>query len=235
MAFPVGVGPAIGLGLAAVGIGVASGYGLSKANDAIMRKHPTGSSGDLPTSLTSIGTGVLGAAIGVAGGVAMHRGFGKLGLAGVTVGAGLVLGAVGGGIATSMRHGVGVETKVQDIFSKYDGAGFGYRDGVLDLEGSFWSPPENYRTDVSHTDRNDDGDTNDAGETTRRVYEISRFAFDADVDDNRRVELREARDLVAASDRNGDGRLIGDESNSFDRAYGERLVSWSDWDYGYGF
>ncbi|MCW2972267.1 MAG: hypothetical protein JWN72_540 [Thermoleophilia bacterium] len=225
-----------GIGAAVVAGGV--GFGLTKAADAIIAKHPTGTGGDTRTSWMIGGTAALGVGVAAVSVLTGRAGSLRPGLAiaGAALGVGALLGAAGAGIASMVRHGESVDTKVKSVFDKYDDFP---ANGSLDLQGSFWSPPETFRSETSSYE-DSDGDTH----YTTTVYDITRLAEAADSrgDGDDKADKAEVRGIIASFDKDGDGRIKGKEGRELDRSYGERVVSsysgridnwWDGSDYGY--
>jgi hypothetical protein len=215
----------IGIGVAGLGIAAAVGYGVTRMNDGIMARNPTGSAGDGKVGWATVGVGAGGLVVAALGGIAFIRGARVPGAALMAAGGAAMLGTVGGAVATSLRHGTGVDTEASQVLERYD-RGF-FRDDQLDL-GSFWSQPEYLREEVETEDLNDDGDTSDTGERTSTWYEIGRLAFDADVNDDRVATRGELVDVITSHDADGNGRLVGRERREYEAQHGEREV-WGGW------
>lgn len=234
----MGINPLVLGGIGATVVAAGVGYGLTKANDALIASDPKGTSGDAKAVGVTIGTAFLGVAGG--GTLAALGGIGKIhpgfAIGGAALGAGMLVGSIGALIATNVRHGSSVETAAQGVIDKYDRWP---GNDSLDLQGSFWSPPETYRSETSSYE-DSDGDRH----YSTSVYEVTRLAERADQVGNRddRASHDELRTVIGSFDADGDGRLKGKESRAFDRQYGERLVAsysgqvdnwWDGDDYGY--
>ena len=208
-----------GIGAAVVAGGV--GLGLTKANDALIAGDPTGTKGDSRALTATIGTAFLGVAAG--GALAVLGATGKIhpgfAIAGAALGAGALVGSIGAGIATQVRHGQSVESSIANVMDRYDRFP---ANGSLDLDGTFWRSPETFRTDTDSYE-DSDGDRH----TTTTVYTVQELAERADAlgDGDRRTTPGELRSVIAPFDANGDGRLKGSEGRALDRAYGERVVA----------
>ncbi|MBC7461138.1 MAG: hypothetical protein H7287_07235 [Thermoleophilia bacterium] len=209
-----------GIGAAVVAGGVGVGLGLSKASDALIAANPTTTKGDNRAMGLTLGTAALGV---VGGGVLMTLGaLGKIhpgfAIGGAVLGAGMLLGSIGAGIATSVRHGKSIDTMTANTMSAYDRWP---ANGSLNLDGGFLRPPETFRSE-SDSYKDSDGKQH----TTTTVYTIANLAEAADARGNvdRRAEPGELRSVVASFDADGDKRIRGSEAKAFDRAYGERVV-----------
>ncbi len=201
-------------GGAAVASGLAVGFGATKMADGIAEQHPTGSDADRPAGRVMWGAAGLGFASAAGGMVALATGRLNLGAALFGAGAGAMLGSFGATVAFGARHGVGVETSIQNVLDGYD-----HNDnGVIDMEnGSWWRGPETLRTETdSYTDS--DGDTHYDTDT----YSIERLATTADTDGNWKVTQEELRSTIGSYDLDGNGRLQKDELKRFQREVGER-------------
>lgn len=203
----------IGAG-AFVGTGLAVGFGASKINDGIAERNPTGSSADGKARGVLFAAGGVGIATAFGGMMAMARGNVGLGAALVGGGFGAAVGAFGAGIAFQHRHGVGVETSVNDVMSSYN-RDF---DNELDLDTT-WRTPEYIRRDE---DRHEDSD----GDVhyTVNFYSIQDLVSRADVNGDRKVTPTELHDVFGSYDLDGNGRLQGDELKRADREVGERSL-----------
>ena len=201
----------IGVG-AFVGSGLAVGFGASKINDGIAERNPTGSAADGKARGVLFAAGGIGIATALGGMFAMSRGNVQLGAALVGGGFGAGVGAIGAGIAFEKRHGVGVETSVNDVMSSYN-RDF---DNELDLDTT-WRTPEYIRRDE---DRHEDSD----GDVhyTVTYYSIHELASRADVNGDSKVTPAELRSVFGSYDVDGNGRLQGEELKRADREVGER-------------
>ncbi|MCB0879701.1 MAG: hypothetical protein KDC46_12080 [Thermoleophilia bacterium] len=208
---------AVGAGVA-VATGLVTGFGGSKLMDSIADKHPTGSDADKPAGHVVGWTEGLGFATAAGGMVALATG--RLALGGALFGAGMgaMIGGFGASIAYGVRHGIGVDTSVDNVLSGYDHN----RNGQLELEDpGFWHQAETRRTErTSHEDSN--GDTYWETET----FSIDRLVDRADTNGDWVATRPELRDVVSSYDSDGDGRLKGEELKRFQREVGEERIDW---------
>lgn len=199
--------------LAAGGVAaLASGIAEDKLIEGIVGGNPTGSGADVPGTAIPLLVGLGGAALGVYG---MIKGGGKsstMASAALGAGIGLALGSTGAHIAFRVKHGVGIDTKTNDIFSSYNRDW----DNVLDLRPN-WRTPEFVRREESTYE-----DSNHHQHTTVHYYSISDLAFAADGDHNNQVTRDELRSVMNRFDSNHDQRLQGSEARAFNRQYGEQ-------------
>ncbi len=210
------INPFVVGGGAAVATGLAVGFGATKLTDDIAAKHPNGSDADKPARRvmwTAAGLGFVSAAGGMG---ALMTGRLNLGAALLGAGVGGMLGSFGAGIAFNARHGVGVETSVNDVLSSYDRNG----NDQIDMDGgSWWRSPETTRTT---TTRHEDSD-GDVYYTTD-TYSIERLSNRADVNTDWKVTRNELSTAIGAYDADGNGRLQKDELKRFDREIGEQQI-----------
>jgi hypothetical protein len=165
-----------------------------------------------------IGGAIAGFGVAAGGMAALATGRVQLGAGLLGAGAGTMLGSFGAGIAFSARHGVGVETSVNDVLSGYDHN----RNGQIDLDrGSWWREPETQRTTTTRHE-----DSNGNAYYTTDTYSIDRLATRADEDRNQVATRGELTSTIGSYDDNGDGRLQGAEAKRFDREIGERHIGW---------
>jgi hypothetical protein len=208
---PIGVGAG-----AFVATGLAVGFGGARITDNIAAAHPNGSEADKPARRVLWTAAGLGFASAAGGMVALATGRVNLGGALFGAGAGAMVGAFGANIAFGARHGIGVETSVNDVLSSYDRN----RNDQIDMDGgSWWRSPETTRTT---TTRHEDSD-GDVYYTTD-TYSIERLATRADADSNWQVTRGELTGAIGAYDVDGNGRLQQDELTRFDREIGERQI-----------
>lgn len=209
------VSPAvIGVG-AGIASGLAVGFGATRITDGIAARHPTGSDADRPASRVIWGAAALGFATAAGGMAALVTGRAQLGAGLLGAGMGAMLGSFGANVAFSARHGVGVETSVQNVLDGYDHDS----NGRIDLEDDWWHGSETQRTVRT---RHEDSDGDVWYETD--VYSIERLATRADADGDWIVTRGELTGTIGSYDADRNGRLQGDELARFDREVGERQV-----------
>lgn len=203
-----------GAGLAAA---VAVGLGVTLAGNKAAEAHPDGSEADdgLRTATwVGNGLGIAAAVGGFAAAVSGHQELGTL-LLGAGVGAFL-----GSGIARKGfegRHGVGVETAVQDMLATYDDND----DDRIDLYAdSFWRGTETSRT-VTHQSTDSNGYTTYYDED---VYSIERLVSLANGDRDQFATRQELRDVIASYDVDGNGRLQQAEHDRYEGEAGEQQL-----------
>lgn len=206
---------AIGAG-AMVASGTAVGFGATRIADGIAREHPTGSDADKPSARVFWGSGALGLGAMVGGMVALWRGNITAGAALVGGGAGVMLGSLGAGFAFTARHGIGVETSVENVLGAYDADD----NGQLDLTDRGWTRPAETTRTVTTSWRDAQGHTHfDTDE-----YSVERLAERADRDDDQIATRGELTGTIDSYDADGNGRLQGDELKRFNRELGERQL-----------
>jgi hypothetical protein len=212
MTSPLAVGIGAGV-VAAAGLG----YGAYQITDGIGERHPNGSEADGKARLVNYGLIGLGIASAVGGFFVGGRGFNTsmLGAAMIGGGIGAVVGGIGSGIGFTHKHGIGVETQVNDIFGSYN-RDF---DSELDLDTTWRTPEDIRREETRHTDS--DGNYT---YSTYTYYSIQELANLADTNHDYKVTKDELRTAVARYDFDGNQRLQPDENKRFDREVGER--SW---------
>ena len=206
---------AIGAGAGVVAAG-ALGFGAYQLMDGIGERNPNGSEAD---KARWIGYGLVGLGIASAVGGFFVGGRGMntsaLGVAMIGGGIGAVVGGIGAGWGFQHKHGIGVDTQVNDIFSSYN-RDF---DSELDLDTT-WRTPEDIRR-VEHRHNDSDGHYM---YSTYTYYSIQELAGLADTNHDAKVTKDELRAAVAKYDADGNQRLQPDENKRFDREVGER--SW---------
>lgn len=206
-------GLAIGIGAGVVTAG-ALGFGAYQVMDGIGERNPDGSDAD---KARWVGYGLigLGVASAVGGFFVGGRGFNtsQLGAALIGGGAGAIVGGIGAGMGFTSKHGIGVETQVNDLFASYN-RDF---DDELDLDTT-WRTPEDVRR-VEHRHEDSEGRYQ---YSTYTYYNIQKLAGEADTNHDAKVTRDELRIAVARFDVDGNGRLQPDENRRFDRESGER-------------
>jgi hypothetical protein len=207
---------AIGTGAGVLAAG-ALGYGAYQIMDGIGERHPDGSEADGKARLVNYSLIGLGIASAIGGFFVGGRGFNTstLGAAMIGGGIGAVVGGFGAGWGFQHKHGIGVDTQVNDLFSSYNRDW----DSELDLDTTWRTPEDIRREETRHTDS--DGNYL---YSTYTYYSIQELAGIADVDHNGKVTKDELRAAVAKYDADGNQRLQPDENRRFDREVGER--SW---------
>ena len=204
-------------GGAAVATGLAVGFGATRLTDNIAKEHPNGSDADKPARRvlwTAAGLGFASAAGGMG---ALMTGRLNLGAALLGAGVGGMLGSFGANVAFGARHGIGVETSVNDVLSSYDRNS----NDQIDMDGgSWWRSPETTRTT---TTRHEDSDGRVWYDTD--TYSIERLSTRADSNTDWKVTRDELATAIAAYDSDENGRLQKDELKRFDREIGEEQLS----------
>lgn len=209
---------AIGIGAGVAG-GLAFGIGATKYLDGVSEKHPTGSRSDTIAGWTTgagIGAGVLTAGGGV---LTLSKNV-HLGAALLGTGFGLMAGAIGSSIAFNARHGVGVDSITNSTMSAYDRNW----SGKLELNTT-WRTPESIRR-VEHRHEDSEGRVR----YDYDFYSIDALTAKADAAPRDGVVNRsELHDVYADYDKDGNGRLQGEEYKRADREVGERWIGSSYW------
>ncbi len=213
-----GINPLVVIGGgAAVATGLAVGFGATKWTDKIAADHPNGSDADKPARRVLLAAGGLGFASAAGGMVALMKGNLALGSALMGAGVGGMVGAFGASIAFGARHGIGVETAVNDVLSSYDRN----RNDQIDMDnGSWWRSPETTRTT---TTRHEDSNGHVWYDTD--IYSIERLAMRADENRDWKATREELTTTIGSyDDIDVNGRLQKDELKRFEREIGEQRI-----------
>lgn len=206
---------AVGLGTGAIAA-AGLGFGAYQVQDGIGERNPNGSEADKARWL-GYGLVGLGIASAIGGFFVGGRGFNTstLGAAMIGGGIGAAIGGLGANWGFQRKHGIGVETQVNDIFGAYN-RDF---DSELDLDTTWRTPEDVRRVEHRHNDSN-----GNYMYSTYTYYSIQELAGRADANHDAKVTKDELRAVLTTYDADKNQRLQPDEHKRFDRELGER--SW---------